>query len=69
MTIGLDPFRALRPHRQQWIHSAAHLTYLAADCNDRRGQPRTRPQKDLDLHRQAHRYYDQDNYSQVWPVP
>src|SRR6266566_2238105 len=41
MTIGLDPFRALRRHRQQWIHSAAHLTYPGADCNDTRGQPRT----------------------------
>ncbi len=38
MTIGLDPFRALRRHRQQWIHSAAHLTYPGADCNDTRGQ-------------------------------
>jgi len=38
MTIGLDPFRAFRRHRQRWIHSAAHLTYPGADCNDTRGQ-------------------------------
>src|SRR6266566_8508145 len=30
MTIGLDPFRALSRHRQQGIHSAAHLTYPRA---------------------------------------
>ncbi len=28
-------------HRQQRIHSAAHLTYPGADCNDTRGQPQT----------------------------
>ena len=66
MTIGLDPFRALRRHRQQWIHSAAHLTYPGADCNDTRGQPRTPSAEDLDLHKHMRTpVHDQDN-SKSW---
>jgi len=66
MTIGLDPFRALRRHRQQWIHSAAHLTYRAQIATIHADSHGHRPQKILTCANvQEHRYYDQDN-SRSW---